>query len=167
MGFWTEIGSLIVVLLIFSVGPPAAALHWLQQNAFVLGVVLLLKSAFCVGRAFWADKQCLKYYVFALVTLSLDVARNGVFLHCFMPLLADLFENGLFGLLIGFIGLIFGGGLLLLASEGPAYLVYVILEDIPKTKKPLPVDLFGSIFGVCCLLEAASIVALALLSLIL
>lgn len=167
MGFWGEVGFLIMVVLIFGVSIPTAAVYWLQQNIIVLGIVLLLKSAFCVGRSLLADKQCLSYYTFAFLTLSLDVARNGVFLYCFTPILSGMFENGLFGLLVGFIGLIFGGGLLIVASEGPAYLVSIALEDMPKTKKPLPTDLFGSIFGVCCGLEVVSIVVMGLLSWIL
>ncbi len=92
-------------------------------------------------------KESTTHAVLSAIVLLLDLGRNILFLYSIAQTLEGMFSGGLFQFVVGIIGVIWGGGLLLLASEGPMYLVYD--WGVQKTE--------GTKFAI--LFEAISIIA--------
>lgn len=161
MAFVSDFGTIILIMVLFGASIPVGAAHWMLENITAVAAFLLIKSLFFIGRGFLAKNQRPAYYLTVLITLLLDTVRNGVFLYIGADMLSSMFDNGLFGLILGFFELAIKGGLALLAAEGPAYLVYLCWEGAPSMKKPAKSML--PVAGLCCGLETLSIAALYLL----
>ncbi len=163
MAYVSDLGIIILMVLIFGASIPVAAANWILENISTVAVVLLIKSLLFVGKGFFAKKQKPTYYLIVLITLLLDIVRNGVFLYIGVDFLSSLFKHGLFGLVLGFVDLLIGGGIALAITEGPAYFIYSCMWDAPSEQEPLDSSELNFFFFSCCGLEAASIIALYLI----
>lgn len=151
---------LLVVILILGVSGVAGMANWLLNHLILVFFLLMVKSVLTMGSGFFKENDHPSYYITQALIVLADVIRNGVFLYFASLLLSELFAGTLLDFIFQIFTLIIGGPLLLLASEGPMYLVYDLMDSPGPVKKDEAPDM--SCFWFCVGMEAAAIVAMLL-----
>ncbi len=125
MIFFFDVGFFIAVALIVGGGIAGSVASWILDHLLLVLILLLAKSLLLFsGTGLLGKKENLTHAVLSAIVILLDLGRNILFLYSIARTLSGMFSGGLFHFVLGIIGVLFGGSLLLLASEGPMYLVY-------------------------------------------
>lgn len=158
MVFIFDISFILIVMFVLGLGSIATIAQWVLEHIFLVGLVICGKSLLFFGRCLFVKGKGALHIFLGVVFIILDIVRNGYLFACIVRMLESMFADGLIGLILGIIDIIFGGLLLLLAAMGPMYFVYDgIFESWEGSS--------NSDFLMCIIPEIVAIIALIVVSL--
>lgn len=157
MLFLDSLTLLLVTVFALGVSGAAGVADWMLNHLALVFFLLVLKSLLVMGSGFFKENNHPSYYIALTLIILADMVRNGVFVYFASILLSELFSGSFFEFIFEIFALLIGGPMLFLASEGPMYIVYDMMDDPGPTRNE-PVDM--STFWLCIGLEALSIVAM-------
>lgn len=160
MIFFIDFGLFAVLALAACAGAAGALASWILSNIIIVIILFILKSFLLFsGCGLFAVKENTMHLLCSVLVIIIDVIRNMIFLYCIAQILGGMLSGGLFHFFMGILNFIIGGPLLLLAGEGPMYLVYdwgmekydetkfAILLEFVAIAAILLVAWWGGVFG--------------------
>lgn len=119
----------MLFFLLIGLGSIAAILDWILNHILLFYLIVALKSIFIFVFPMLQKSRPLSVYAGYAALILTDAAHSSLALYYLALAVADIFEEDLFGFIMGLFALVFFVCILMLIDIAPIGLIYFLFDE--------------------------------------